>query len=145
MNNSELTIQIKYINSTPFYRLRHKHHEPLLAYIKTEHKFQTIKLETCKPDHTNLKACPWQLLQTDTDCTKLWGDIKHRCALRQPSTITLLTTKEPLIEENPWLRTQRLGESLKHETHHELFTESVNKIALSANAKTISNPLIGNF
>jgi len=49
------------------------------------------------------------------------------------------------MEANLWFRTQRLGESLKRETHHELFTESVNKIALSANAKTISNPLIGNF
>jgi len=62
MNNSKGTIQIKSINSIPFYRLRHKQHVPLLAHTKTEHKFQTIKLETCKPNHTNLKACPCQLL-----------------------------------------------------------------------------------
>jgi len=37
MNNSECTIQIKYINSTPFNILRHKQHEPLLAYTETEH------------------------------------------------------------------------------------------------------------
>jgi len=44
--------------------------------------FQTIKFETCKPNQTNLKACPWQLLQTDTNCTSgirrkfAWGGVR---------------------------------------------------------------------
>ena len=41
--------------------------------------------------------------------------------------------KNRMSRQTPWLRTQRLGESLKRETLHELFTRSVNKIALSAN------------
>jgi len=51
MNNSECIIQIKYINSTLFYRLRHKQHELLLAYTETEHNISNTKLETCKPNH----------------------------------------------------------------------------------------------
>jgi len=41
--------------------------------------------------------------------------------------------EKPHIKANPLASPQRLGESLKRETHHELFTESVNKNALSAN------------
>ena len=101
MNNSECIIQIKDINSTPFYRLRHKQHEPLLAYTKTEHKFQTIKLETCKPNRTNLKVCLWQLLQTDTNCTKFWGNIRHSCALREPSTVMHCDNKRTAYRGKP--------------------------------------------
>ena len=49
----------------------------------------------------------------------------------QPSR--LLTMKNRTSRQTPWLRMQRLGESLKRETRYKLFTDSVNKIGLSAN------------
>jgi len=76
---------------------------------KMNAKFQTIKLETCKPNHTNLKACPWQLLHTDTNCTKLWGEIKHHCALRQPSTVTPFDNEKLHIEANPLTSHAKVG------------------------------------
>ena len=71
-------------------------------------------------------------LTTSTDWYRLhevWG----RCALGQAWTVTPSDSKRIAHRVNLWFLTQRLGESLKRETHHELFTESVNKIALSTN------------
>ena len=44
----------------------------------------------------------------------------------------LLTTKELRIEPSPGFSRDVFWQPLKHETHHELFTESVSMIALSA-------------
>jgi len=44
-----------------------------------------------------------------------------------------LTTKEPRIEPSPGFSRNVYWQPRKHKTRHELFTESVNKIALSAN------------
>jgi len=90
-----------------FFILRHKQPIPklstkfqtqTLAYAETEQNLSNDKLETCKPNHTNLKAFSWQLLQTDTNRTKLWG----RCVSNRHASWQWKTAHQG----KPWLRTQ---------------------------------------
>ena len=71
---------------------------------------------------------------------KLCGDIKHCCALRQPSTVTPFDNEKPhtLASHAKVGRVTEVWKSttanynIIHYQKHELFTEQMNKIALSS-------------